>query len=341
MKSFIQIQPESRIPKYKQIVQSIQNAVESGRLKQGERLPSFNYLRDQYGVSRDTVIKAYQELKALGIITSCPGKGNYILSTSSNRQHHIFLLFDELTPYKETLYNAIKEAMADKGSLDIYFHHFNQKVFDDLVQQAAGAYTDYVIMPLYTRENFDQFRHYFHAENVYILDIGYTLFGKKYPSVCQDFEANIFCGLQQGLKELRNYKRLVMIIEAPSNPSKETMTRLMNQGFSRFCNQYQIAHKIIHTPDRLEIEAHDCFLVHQDKELVRLVQTIQAKGFVPGRNIGLISFNDTPLKQIALGGITTISTDFARMGRTMAELVLNHSPKHLSIPAELIKRATL
>jgi DNA-binding LacI/PurR family transcriptional regulator len=41
-----------------------------------------------------------------------------------------------------------------------------------------------------------------------------------------------------------------------------------------------------------------------------------------GRDIGVISYNDTPLKEILAEGITTISTDFQSMGRTIAGQIL-------------------
>ncbi|WP_332913348.1 substrate-binding domain-containing protein [Algoriphagus boritolerans] len=44
--------------------------------------------------------------------------------------------------------------------------------------------------------------------------------------------------------------------------------------------------------------------------------------FKLGRDIGVISYNDTPLKEILADGITTISTDFHQMGKTIAEQIL-------------------
>ena len=43
---------------------------------------------------------------------------------------------------------------------------------------------------------------------------------------------------------------------------------------------------------------------------------------VIGKQVGIISYNETPLKKIILNGITTISTDFEAMGIEAA----NHSP---------------
>ena len=42
-------------PKYKQIVQSIENAIQNGALVKGDKLPSINVIKDEFGLSRDTV----------------------------------------------------------------------------------------------------------------------------------------------------------------------------------------------------------------------------------------------------------------------------------------------
>ena len=41
------------------------------------------------------------------------------------------------------------------------------------------------------------------------------------------------------------------------------------------------------------------------------------------KDIGIISYNDTPLKEIIENGITVISTDFNEMGTKLAEMITN------------------
>ena len=60
-----------------------------------------------------------------------------------------------------------------------------------------------------------------------------------------------------------------------------------------------------------------------------------------GEQVGIISYNETPLKKIILNGITTISTDFRKMGEMVAELVLSKELKHLEVPFHLIRRPSL
>ena len=60
-----------------------------------------------------------------------------------------------------------------------------------------------------------------------------------------------------------------------------------------------------------------------------------------GKDVGVISYNETPLKKIILKGITTISTDFEAMGAEAAQIVQTNSLRHVAIPFSLTLRASL
>lgn len=94
-------QMSSKIPKYKQIISLIENAIISGELKAGDQLPSLNTLRNKFKISRDTIITAFNEMKARGVIYSVVGKGYYVKTTDIKVQIKILLLFDELNAFKE------------------------------------------------------------------------------------------------------------------------------------------------------------------------------------------------------------------------------------------------
>lgn len=76
----IAIKENVGIPKYRQIVSSIEKALVEGTLKKGDPLPSINGIRNKFSLSRDTVLKAFNELKVRGIDQSIAGKGYYIKS---------------------------------------------------------------------------------------------------------------------------------------------------------------------------------------------------------------------------------------------------------------------
>lgn len=78
MLQFIDIKEKSRVPKYKQIVDSILSAIERGDIKLNDKLPSINELFIEFDVSRDIAIKAYDSLKKSEVIDSIPSKGHIV-----------------------------------------------------------------------------------------------------------------------------------------------------------------------------------------------------------------------------------------------------------------------
>jgi len=68
----------SGIPVYKQIINTIYTAVSSGKLREGDRLPTIKELTHQLNVNPNTIAKAYRELDLKGVITSKRGNGSFI-----------------------------------------------------------------------------------------------------------------------------------------------------------------------------------------------------------------------------------------------------------------------
>jgi GntR family transcriptional regulator/MocR family aminotransferase len=67
-------------PRYLQVVRALKDAINSGRLPNGMRLPSSRELCAELGVSRTTVVAAYEHLHAEGLIRGKVGSGSYVTS---------------------------------------------------------------------------------------------------------------------------------------------------------------------------------------------------------------------------------------------------------------------
>ena len=78
-----------------------------------------------------------------------------------------------------------------------------------------------------------------------------------------------------------------------------------------------------------------------EDDLVELIGKIKEQKLEIGKDIGIISYNETPLKKIILNGITTISTNFREMGRMAAKLILNNTTEHIHVPFDLTLRNSL
>jgi len=72
------IDPSSGTPIYRQIVDQVRQAVASGVLRAGEKLPSVRDMAVELAVNPNTIAKAYQELERDGVIETPRGKGSYV-----------------------------------------------------------------------------------------------------------------------------------------------------------------------------------------------------------------------------------------------------------------------
>jgi GntR family transcriptional regulator len=80
---FLKIDPKSGIPIYLQIVEQIKWQTASGRLLQGDQVPTVREMASSLRVNPNTVAKSYRELEREGILEGRPGQGSFIAGVDS------------------------------------------------------------------------------------------------------------------------------------------------------------------------------------------------------------------------------------------------------------------
>jgi DNA-binding transcriptional regulator YhcF (GntR family) len=331
--SLVILNKASGIPKYKQIVASIETAILNGRLKKGDQLPSINSLRDSYSLSRDTVLMAFNALKNRGIVHSIVGKGYYVSSENIAIHQKIFLLFDEFNGFKEDLYNSFLNSLAANIQVDIFFHHFNSKIFNSLILDNIGDYNQYIIMPA-NLKNTSVVLANLPKDKVFILDQMKPELS-AYSAIYQNFEKNIIAGLLDAKHLLTNYNKLILIHDKKVQPTE------MLSGFNTFCSNENFDSEIIDSLRNKTLEKGAVYIIPEDRNLIRIIKEIKETKLILKKDIGIISYNDTLLKEIVEGGITTISTDFTQMGENLATIITNKKKVQIENPTKLIIRNSL
>ena len=74
----MQIEPESHVPIYKQIVEHLRSSIAAGVYRPGEALPSLRALATDLRVNPNTVQRAFDELCREGLIESHRGVGMFV-----------------------------------------------------------------------------------------------------------------------------------------------------------------------------------------------------------------------------------------------------------------------
>jgi len=329
----ISINAKSSVPKYRQIIDSVLNSIEKRHLKKGDKVPSINQICSEFNLSRDTVMFAFNELKAKGILKSQPGKGYYIASTEIKVEERIFVLFDEMNAFKEDLYNSLINSLKGKATVEVYFHHFNYKVFKNLITESIGNYTSYLIMPA-TFDNTGHLLSKLPQDRVYIIDRLKSELS-KYPVVYQDFEQDFYDALVEGKEMIEKYRKLVFVNPGGKEPAERS------EGFRRFCEENNFRYEIVKSLTAVKPSLWEAYFLISDRDLVEMVKTAKYCKFKLGKKFGIVSFNDTMLKEVVSGGITTISTDFTEMGKTLANMVMTRGKSQIRNKAQMIVRNSL
>lgn len=88
----------SGVPIYQQIAEQMKTDILSGKMKQGEYLPSIRSLAKELKISVITTMKAYELLETEGLVTATQGKGFYVNAQDSEmlREQHLRRVEDAL-----------------------------------------------------------------------------------------------------------------------------------------------------------------------------------------------------------------------------------------------------
>jgi DNA-binding transcriptional regulator YhcF (GntR family) len=335
---FISVDEYSATPKYLQLSQTIINAIEIGKIKKDDLLPSINELSFTLEISRDTAEKGYKHLKSMGVLASVPGKGYFIKNTDFKKKKKIFLLFNKLSSHKKILYDSFIEALGDYATVDFYIYNNDFSLFKKLLASKKEDYSHYVIIPHFLDggEKAHEVINAIPKDRLVLLDKKIKGVDGVFAAAYENFEKDIFGALEQAREQLGKYHTIKMIF-----PENTYYPNEIIQGFYRFCQEYAFTYKVVHDISSEPVNEGEAYISVKEDDLVTLIEKIISLHLKVGEQVGVISYNDTPLKKIILNGITTISTDFRKMGVMAAQMILKNSKQHVEVPFYLTLRASL
>ncbi len=327
----LKINEQAGQTKVQQLVHSITEAISNKMLKSGDPLPSVNQLSNDSGFSRDTVFKSYNILKERNIIESAPQKGYFV----ANESFRVFMLLDNFSAFKEQLYQSFRESLPDSYSVDLMFHHYNDEVFQQLIQNSLGRYNTYIVMNI-KHNSVHPVLEKIDTNKLLMLDMGSK--GKNNNNfLLQDFNQSVVQCLEEGKHKLEKYREFILVYAENQTPHPSDIIVAVKS----FCKKNQINFRMISKINSSEIKKGQAYFVIHDNDLVEVIKNCRDKQFEIGVDVGILSYNDTPMKQIVGNGVSVISTDFELMGKQAAEFVKNKQKIAETLPTSLILRESL
>lgn len=316
--------------KLQQLIHAVTEAISLGVLKEGDFLPSVNQLNKDSGISRDTIFKAYSILKQRSIISATPTKGYFVTS----ELYRVFVLLDDFSAFKEQFYKSFRANLPDNYSVDLLFHHYNPEVFNQLILNSIGRYSMYIVMNIDNR-NMENVVRKIDPKKLLILDMG-TDPKNEVSYLTQDFNQAVYDCLYSGLELIQKYQEFILIFPQNTPHPHETI-----DAFNRFCEDHELKHTVLDNIENRDVLPGQAYLVIKDSDLVKIVKDCKRNGYKIGTEVGIVSYNDAPMKEIVGAGITVISTDFIRMGKDCANFILSKEKVAEVIPTQLIVRGSL
>lgn len=302
-----------------------------GDLKVGDNLKSINEASAHYNVSRDTVFKAYNELKRRGVIDSNPTKGYFV----TGEVNHVLLLLDTYSSFKQNLYHRFAANLPENYKVDLIFHQYNEQLFETIVRESIGKYSMYVVMN-FSNDHFSETLKSIPANKLLLLDFG-NFEKSEYSYICQNFNESFYNCLNEGLDLLKKYSKLTFVFpEELCHPVSSI------ENFKKFCIDHQFEYEIQRKEsDWKGVEAGTAYLCILSEDLVKIIKDADAAGLEIGTDIGLISYNDEAVLEVIKNGISSISVDFGLMGEKAALFVRTKHPVQEYLPTRLILRNSL
>ena len=335
---FEKIQELGEIPSYskhEQLLHGIINAIDEKIIVQGDSLPSVNAMINELGFARETIMKGYRELVSRGIVESKNRLGYFVANNNTTQELKIALMMYAMDTFQEQFYRSFRNELGPHVHLDVFFHHGNIEVFETILSLLKGKYGMYVISPIPHPRSKSLLNTI--PRNKLIMFDRYEPLDGEFNHVTQEFEKSSYAAFVQAADAIKKFDEMIFLHMPDSLVPKELV-----KAFKNFCKDFQIKGSIL--PEYIAgsvKKGHVYFTIDNNNELWQILKDCKAKGFEPGKDIGILSHNDEPVKEIIAGGITTYSTSFSLMGKRAAQAALNKKPIHEIIPTVLIRRNSL
>ncbi len=320
----------SSVSKVQQLVEALIRSINFKMLLEGDPLPSVNEIMKESGLSRDTVFKSYAELKRREIVEAIPNKGYFV----THSQKKVFLFLDTFKAYKEVLYNSFKLNLPKNILVDINFHHYNFELFKSIIHSSNGKFNSYIIMN-FNHPGIPEIIREIDPDKLLLID--WSIHSQPgQAKVYQDFGESVYNCLTSGWHLLRKYDEVVCVYPQYTFHPSESIDNV-----GKFCSDNGLNFSILYDIQELDIKVGKVYFVFEDIDLAAVLEQANRKKFKLREDFGILSYNDTPMKQFISNGITVISTDFKLMGKKAAEYAVGNEQVDFLVPTELIIRESL
>lgn len=266
-----------------------------------------------------------------------------VVNTEKNTDDKIKILvvFNRIGDFRDKIYQGFLDEIGDVALVDLYVQQMDNSTashFDKTINEKIARY-DYIAIMLHSShlsEDVLKVVNTIPREKLLILDKRNQFIKGEYACVYQDFEGDILTALNQALPLLEKYSS-INLISSQNYP----FAHCISNALSQFAKQHHFDFHFYTEVNQTTIRSEEAYLILSEQYLADTIKITQELGYQLGVDIGLVSYHDSPLKEILAGGITVVTTDHAQLGRSAASLILTNKKDHIRNPFLFIQRASL
>ncbi|GEP97588.1 GntR family transcriptional regulator [Chitinophaga cymbidii] len=322
------------LSKHEQLVQGIINAINDKLIQRGDMLPSVNNLIKELGFARETIAKGYKELVSRGIVESKNRIGFYVARENTENNLRIALVIFAFDSFQEVFFKTFRDSLGTPAYIDIYFHHNNIDVLESTIASVRGRYGMYVVAPIPHKRTAGILSTL--PMNKFLMIDRYQALDEDFSYVVQEFGKSSYAAFSKLAPAIRKFRGMIHY----HRPASDTPIEII-EAYKKFVKDFKIKSVIRTEYIPGSIEKGYVYFTINNAELWQMLKDAKAKGFRLGKDVGVLSHNDEVVKEIIFDGITTYSTDFAKMAEKAAEFVLKREKIQEVIPTVLLRRGSL
>lgn len=324
----------TNMTKQEKIVKGISDSIIEDHLKIGDILPSVNELSQKLGFARETVVKAYKVLKARGIIHSKQGIGYFVSNNDVGQKLKIALILYGFQTFQQDFYNKFRKTLGSQYQIDVFFHHNNLQMYKSILTSTKLNYGKYVVAPIQNPEALAALKE-LPKEKILIID-RYQYLDEQVSHISQEFEISLSLVFDELKHRILAFKRIILYYRDDADYPIGIYL-----AFTKFCRENNLTPEVYPEFEENHVKKNSFFFTIGDTDLWLLLKDAKEKNIKLGTEIGILSHNDSPVKEIVEGGITTFSSDFKKMAEKAANSITNKKPIKEIIPCLLIRRQSL
>lgn len=253
----------------------------------------------------------------------------------------VLLVFNKLSDFKDKIYQSFLEKLGEKAHVDVYVHQvtpLSTQHFDQVIRERITEY-DHVAVLLhssYLHEDVLKTLNSIPKEKLLILDKRNEFIRGEYACVYHDFEEGIQRIFTEMNASLSKYQTINLVVN-----DSNTIAKSLEEGIQKFAKQYSFDFHVINEIKEEVVKPNQVFLVLSEQGLADILKLCTKLQLSLGKNIGIISYNETPLKEVLFGGISVVTINYEELGRQAADLILQRKKEHIKTPIRFIQRNSL